>query len=47
MDGNKNLTQITIEGNITYTTMQNRIMEMKRLKLITIHDEVDKNSKRP
>ncbi|MCX6649369.1 MAG: hypothetical protein NTV61_08295 [Candidatus Bathyarchaeota archaeon] len=47
MDGKKNLTQIAIEGSIPYTTVQNRVMEMEKLKLITIHDEVDKHSKRP
>jgi DNA-binding HxlR family transcriptional regulator len=47
MDGKKNLTQIAIEGSIPYTTVQNRIVEMEKLKLITIHDEVDRNSKRP
>jgi DNA-binding HxlR family transcriptional regulator len=47
MDGKKNLTQIAIEGSIPYTTVQNRIMEMEKLKLITIHDEIDRNSKRP
>jgi len=47
MEGKKNLTQIAIEGSIPYTTVQNRIVEMEKLKLITIHDEVDRNSKRP
>ena len=47
MEGKKNLTQIAIDGNIPYTTVQNRIVEMDKLNLITIHDEVDKNSKRP
>lgn len=47
MEGKKNLTQIAIEGSIPYTTVQNRIVEMEKLKLITIHDEIDRNSKRP
>jgi DNA-binding HxlR family transcriptional regulator len=47
MEGKKNLTQIAEEGGIPYTTVQNRVVEMEKLKLITIHDEVDRNSKRP
>jgi DNA-binding HxlR family transcriptional regulator len=47
MEGKKNLTQIAEEGGIPYTTVQNRVVEMEKLKLITIHDEVDKHSKRP
>jgi DNA-binding HxlR family transcriptional regulator len=47
MEGKKNLTQIASSGDIPYTTVQNRIVEMEKLNLITVHDEVDKRSKRP
>ncbi len=47
MEGKKNLSQIAEESGIPYTTVQNRVVEMEKLKLITVHDEVDRHSKRP
>ncbi len=47
MEGKKNLTKIAEDTGIPYTTVQNRIVEMEKLKLITIQDEIDRHSKRP
>jgi DNA-binding HxlR family transcriptional regulator len=46
-DGKKNLTQIAADNGIPYTTVQNRVVEMEKLNLISVHDETDPHSKRP
>ncbi len=47
LEGKKNLTQIAEHVKIPYTTVQNRVVEMEKLKLLTIHDEVNPQTRRP
>lgn len=47
MEGKRNITDIAEHVGVPYTTVQNRVVEMEKLKLITIHDEVSPQSRRP